>query len=63
MADDADLTNDREALILNANIQCVLKDAAKMPKGEPGECRYCGEESPRLVGKTCARCRDRRGLP
>lgn len=63
MADDVDLTANREELILDANIQHVLKQAAKMPKGEPGECRYCGEESPRLVGGACARCRDKRHLP
>jgi hypothetical protein len=31
-------------------------------KGEPGECIWCGEESPRLVNNACASCRDRRRL-
>lgn len=63
MADDADLSVQKEELILDGNIRCVLEAAAKMPKGEPGDCRYCGEESQRLVGRACARCRDKRHLP
>jgi len=27
--------------------------------GGPGECEECGEESPRLVDRLCARCRER----
>lgn len=66
MADDADLSVQKEELILDGTIRCVLEAAAKMPKGEPGICYYCGEESQRLVGiraPACARCRDKRHLP
>lgn len=35
------------------------EQARKIPKGEPGECIRCGEESLRLVNQVCARCRDK----
>lgn len=63
MADDADVSVAKEELLLDAGIQHVLQQAAAIPKGEPGECRFCGEDSPRLVGRACARCRDKRKLP
>lgn len=63
MADDADQSIEKEELILDANIRVVLKAAARIPKGDPGMCFYCGEQSPRLVGSACARCRDKRKLP
>lgn len=63
MADDADTASVKEELILDANVQAVLKAAARMPIGHPGDCRFCGEYSLRLVRCACARCRDRRGLP
>lgn len=55
MADEADIANDY--------IERVQEAAMRMPrpemaKGTPGECDWCGEDSPRLVNKACARCRD-----
>lgn len=34
-----------------------------IPAGEPGECKQCFEDSPRLVGGRCAFCRDGRRRP
>lgn len=50
----------------------LCKRAAMIPKGEPGECFYCGEDFARVVEVmdpatyetvcSCGRCRDKRGL-
>lgn len=61
--DIIDVANEKAEVGLNALISNVLEAAAKIPKGTPGECRFCGDEHPRLVGGACCRCRDRRGLP
>lgn len=63
MADDADVSDVKETLILDASIQHITARAASMPKGEPGNCGLCGEPSLRLVRNACARCRDKRHLP
>lgn len=46
-----------------ASLRKQLKIAARIPKGVPGECEYCGYHSLRLVGGACAPCRDEQGLP
>jgi len=56
MADEIDHANDyvermREYLVQQAK-------SKPMPKGEPGECDWCGYHSPRLVRGHCAKCRD-----
>lgn len=61
MADEADISDERQAAFTQAEIARIRK-AADLPVGEPGECEYCGEQSPRLVRGACAPCRDRRGL-
>jgi hypothetical protein len=33
-----------------------------MPKGEPGECEWCGYYSKRIVRGHCAKCRDELGI-
>jgi RNA polymerase-binding transcription factor DksA len=40
------------------NASIIESARAEIPKGEPGECAECGEESLRLVGGRCAPCRD-----
>lgn len=72
MADDADVTGermDKESVLFEAEVR---RQAALIPKGEPGECYYCGEEFNRVVEVvdpatldkvcSCGRCRDKRGL-
>lgn len=68
MADEIDVTNDRvenETALLVAD---VTRKAAMIPKGEPGECFYCGEYFARVVfiasinECACGKCRDKRGL-
>jgi len=34
------------------------RQAAKLQAGHPGECDFCGEDSPRLINGACGRCRD-----
>lgn len=63
MADLADITDERDAPIIKADVACIRQKAADMPKGEPGECERCGEPSLRLVGGACAPCRDKFKLP
>lgn len=58
MADEIDLTEEREAVALGAKLQAIRSKAVLVP-GVPGECEMCGEESPRLVGGACAPCRDK----
>lgn len=56
--DDVDLANElADARVIQALNK--LK-AAIIPVGEPGECKECGDNSPRLVGGRCAPCRDGR---
>lgn len=58
MADEADLANDL-ADQHQAAIEAAIRLAARsMPAGEPGVCEGCEQDSPRLVGGLCARCRD-----
>lgn len=63
MADEVDGIVDREQAILDAQVHTAASKAALIPKGEPGDCRWCGERFTRLILQACARCRDRRGLP
>lgn len=56
--DDVDLSNDRAQNHEEAAIAAVRAKAADIPKGEPGECNYCGEYFERLVNGACGRCRD-----
>lgn len=60
MPDEFDLAQEREEIARAAAIRNNAKD---IPPGEPGECFYCGEESPRLINNACAPCRDKRKLP
>lgn len=39
-------------------IEASRQAAASMPKGEEGDCDYCGEHFTRLVGGLCGFCRD-----
>lgn len=57
MADDVDLATVR----IEQHLEHSLRAARRpVPAGEPGECRDCGDDSPRLVGGRCAPCRDGR---
>ncbi len=59
----ADITDERDAPIIEADVDYIRKQAADMPKGKPGICDLCGEPSWRLVGGACAPCRDKFKLP
>lgn len=59
MADIIDIANDYAAFEAESSLAMVRRAAAAIPEGEPGECADCGEESPRLVERLCARCRER----
>ena len=59
MADIIDIANDYAAIEAESSLAMVRRAAAAIPAGEPGECEECGEESPRLVERLCARCRER----
>ncbi|URA06846.1 hypothetical protein QAY90_gp15 [Xanthomonas phage Langgrundblatt2] len=68
MADEIDATNDRIENETALIVGDVCKRAAMIPKGEPGECFFCGEYFARVVfiasinECACGKCRDRRGL-
>lgn len=59
MADELDRAQEYVDFLDAQHVEAVRRKAALMPKGEPGECEKCGEQSLRLVGGACARCRDR----
>jgi hypothetical protein len=41
----------------------IRRKASVIPAGEPGKCKQCDEERPRLVNGVCAPCRDKYKLP
>ncbi|KQN27385.1 hypothetical protein ASF00_13820 [Sphingomonas sp. Leaf34] len=55
MADVADMANDVAQAALERSIRAAR---VPIPTGVPGECRECGDDSPRLVMGRCARCRE-----
>lgn len=63
MADDADYAADYQQTAVDIQTKNIRTAVASMPKGQPGECVKCGEDSPRLVNGVCARCRDKYNLP
>lgn len=63
MADEADAASERMAIHEAAGIAAIRRKVAEIPKGEPGDCKLCGEWSGRLVDGACARCRDKYKLP
>lgn len=60
MADEADHANDQIERAGAYLVADVCRAAARIPAGEPGNCRECGDEMPRLVNGRCAPCRDQR---
>lgn len=60
--DEADISEERAQLALDAELAKMRQQAAKIPQGKPGECELCGEWSGRLVAGACAPCRDKYGL-
>lgn len=63
MADLADITDERDAPIIEADVAHIRRQAEAIEPGEPGECDKCGEDMPRLVRGICCRCRDLYKLP
>ena len=61
--DVIDQANDKAAALVGAQEAEIRYQAQHMPAGEPGYCQMCGDYSARLVGKTCAPCRDHYKLP
>ncbi len=60
MADDVD----QATRLADEHLARSLAAArAPVPAGEPGECRECGEDMPRLVNGRCGYCRDGRRRP
>ncbi|WP_084581744.1 conjugal transfer protein TraR [Sphingomonas azotifigens] len=57
MADQIDQANDLNEQHLERSLRAARQPIAV---GVPGECDNCGDDSPRLVGGRCARCRDGR---
>lgn len=62
MVDIIDEANDKVSAETINLIAQANKDAAKIPRGYPGECLHCGTHSVRLVMGACAPCRDEFGL-
>lgn len=57
MADAVDMAGEIEGEHL---ARALERARVAVPAGVPGVCDDCGEDSPRLVGGRCARCRDGR---
>ena len=62
MSDEADMSDKRIEDAVTDAVEWASKAVAAMPKGEAGECTYCGWHVKRLVGGACGHCRDRFGL-
>lgn len=63
MADDFDRASELEELQREDALKKTRANAAEIPKGEAGECSYCGYHKERLVRGVCAGCRDEFNLP
>ena len=59
MADEAD----RASEISEVFHRAAMSSIRAVPVGEPGACRECEEDMPRLVNGRCAPCRDGRVNP
>jgi len=58
LADEVDIANDYAERMREAALQSIIRD---IPKGAPGECDECGNETARIVNGLCARCREELG--
>ncbi len=58
MADEADRAQFQETSMCDASVANIRAAAACIPKGVPGTCYQCGEESARLVVGCCVDCRE-----
>jgi len=61
--DEIDLTDERTAKLLEADVALIRQRAQTIEPGKAGECDKCGEVMPRIVKGVCCRCRDKLGLP
>lgn len=57
MPDEIDRITEHQMLIEEAGV-AQIRRLAQIAPGEPGQCRDCGSDSPRLVVGRCAPCRD-----
>ncbi|MBB4154148.1 hypothetical protein GGQ80_002058 [Sphingomonas jinjuensis] len=64
MADQFDIAADFAEAHTDRHVAAARRASAAIPRGQPGECEGCVEDSPRLVEVAglllCARCRDKR---
>lgn len=58
MPDEIDQCQEFQHFHNEALVKKAIADGASIPTGIAGECKNCGEQSPRLVGGNCAPCRD-----
>lgn len=63
MSDEVDSTNDRIIVDVARDVAEICRKAGDIPKGEPGECAYCGEYKARVISVqdgelACGGCRD-----
>jgi len=60
MADDIDRANEHAERLREEAL--ARRDRATLEPGKPGECEWCGRDTPRLVRGLCAPCRDELGV-
>ena len=60
MADEADKAQFQETSMCDASVANIRAAAACIPRGAPGTCYQCGEESARLVAGCCVVCREKK---
>lgn len=63
MPDEIDQQQECDKVYDDVRLREIRRRAAAIPEGNQGVCEWCDNESPRLVGGACARCRDENGLP
>lgn len=57
--DPLDYAADLTQRLADAEVDQIRYKAAAIPAGSQGDCEDCGYWSGRLIGGTCAPCRDR----
>jgi predicted Zn-ribbon and HTH transcriptional regulator len=60
--DDADRADLFIESVIDDHVKEAMRKAADIPKGESGECHWCGYEFNRIVNGACGKCRDKFGL-
>jgi hypothetical protein len=57
--DDADRADYFIESVIDDHVKEAMRRCQEIPKGNPGDCDFCGEYYSRLVNGVCSPCRDK----